>query len=159
MTYEDRVVRASGQNESETSLHQSEEPKTSSPQVPATKTRGIARFYHASRYSIQGLIAAYRSEPAFRYETWLVIVLLPLAVVVAKTGLQFGILFATLCLILIMELINTAIEAVVDRAGMEFNKLAGLAKDLGSAAVMLSLLMTACIWGGMVWDNYFSTLH
>lgn len=136
-----------------------EEVRRSTREVPETKTTGLKRFYLATRYSLQGLAAAYRTEPAFRYETWLAIVMLPLAMWVAKTGVQFGLLLATLCLVLIMELVNTAIEAVVDRAGKEFNELAGLAKDLGSAAVMLSLVMTAVIWIGMIWDNYFSTAH
>jgi diacylglycerol kinase (ATP) len=80
--------------------------------------------------------------------------MLPLAFWLARSGLQLSMLISTLLFVLIMELINTAIEAVVDRAGTEFHALAGLAKDLGSAAVMLALMMTALIWGGIAWDNF-----
>ncbi|GAB0151208.1 MULTISPECIES: diacylglycerol kinase [unclassified Marinobacterium] len=119
-----------------------------------TKTTGLARFYYATRYSIKGLRAAYRSEPAFRYELWAATLLLPLAFWLAQSGLQLGLLISSLLFVLIMELINTAIEAVVDRAGTEFHALAGLAKDLGSAAVLLALFITALIWGGIAWDNF-----
>ncbi|MGD9858674.1 MAG: diacylglycerol kinase [Marinobacterium sp.] len=119
-----------------------------------TKTTGLARFYYATRYSIKGLRAAYRSEPAFRYELWAAALLLPLAFWLAQSGLQLGLLISSLLFVLIMELINTAIEAVVDRAGTEFHALAGLAKDLGSAAVLLALFVTALIWGGIAWDNF-----
>lgn len=119
-----------------------------------TKTTGLARFYYATRYSIKGLRAAYRSEPAFRYELWAATLLLPLAFWLAQSGLQLGLLISSLLFVLIMELINTAIEAVVDRAGTEFHALAGLAKDLGSAAVLLALFVTALIWGGIAWDNF-----
>ncbi len=121
-----------------------------------TKTTGLARFYHATRYSIKGLRAAYRNEPAFRYESWAALAMLPGAFWIAQTGLQLGLMISTLLLVLVMELINTAIEAVVDRAGTEFNTLAGLAKDLGSAAVLFSLFITALIWGGILYDNFFA---
>ncbi len=121
-----------------------------------TKTTGLARFYHATRYSIKGIRAAYRTEPAFRYESWAALAMLPAAFWVAQSGLQLGLLISTLLFVLIMELINTAIEAVVDRAGTEFNTLAGLAKDLGSAAVLFSLFITALVWGGILYDNFFS---
>ncbi|PSL13279.1 diacylglycerol kinase [Marinobacterium halophilum] len=118
-----------------------------------TKATGFARFYHATRYSIKGIRAAYVNEPAFRYESWAALAMLPAAFWVAQSGLQLGLLISTLLLVLIMELLNTAIEAVVDRAGTEFNTLAGLAKDLGSAAVLFSLLITALIWGGILFDR------
>jgi len=118
-----------------------------------TKSTGIARFYHATRYTIKGLRAAYHGEPAFRYEVWAAAVLTPLAFWVAQSGLQLSLLLSSLLLVLIMELINTAIEAVVDRAGTEFNTLAGLAKDLGSAAVFMALVIALLIWGGILWDN------
>ncbi|MBA4502738.1 diacylglycerol kinase [Marinobacterium sp. 3-1745] len=121
-----------------------------------TKTTGLARFYHATRYSIKGIRAAYCNEPAFRYESWAALAMLPAALWVAQSGLQLGLLISTLLLVLIMELLNTAIEAVVDRAGTEFNTLAGLAKDLGSAAVLFSLFITALIWGGILYDNFLA---
>ncbi len=121
-----------------------------------TKTTGVARFYHATRYSIKGIKAAYRNEPAFRYESWAALAMLPGAFWLAQSGLQLGLLISTLLLVLVMELINTAIEAIVDRAGTEFNTLAGLAKDLGSAAVLFTLFITALIWGGILYDNFFA---
>ena len=121
-----------------------------------TKATGLARFYYATRYSLKGIKAAYLQEPAFRYEAWLAIVMAPLGCWLGQSGLQVGLLLATLLLVLIMELLNTAVEAVVDRAGLEFNPLAGLAKDLGSAAVMFSLLIVLLVWGGVIWDNFLS---
>ncbi|MCV6590490.1 MAG: diacylglycerol kinase [Marinobacterium sp.] len=114
---------------------------------------GLARFYYAARYSLQGIRAAYRNEPAFRYESWAALVLLPLAIGVAQNGVQFALLAGTVLMVLMFELLNTAIEAIVDRAGTEFNELAGLAKDLGSAAVFLMLIITAISWGGVLLDN------
>jgi diacylglycerol kinase (ATP) len=124
--------------------------------VIVTKSTGVKRFYHATRYSLKGIRAAYASEPAFRYEVWIAAVMAPLACFVADSGLQFGLLIATLLMVLMLELLNTAIEAIVDRAGTEFHELAGLAKDLGSAAVFVALLMTAVIWGGILWDNFIA---
>lgn len=119
-----------------------------------TKATGLKRFYYATRYSIKGMRAAYRSEPAFRYEAWAAALMLPFAFWLAQSGLQLGLMIASLLFVLIMELLNTAIEAVVDRAGTEFHTLAGLAKDLGSAAVLLALIITALLWGGIIWDNF-----
>ena len=121
--------------------------------VGPRKITGLSRFYHATRYSLQGIRAAYRNEPAFRYESWAAMVMLPLACWLAQSGLQLAALTGTVLMVLIFELLNTAIEAVVDRAGTEFNELAGLAKDLGSAAVFLMLIITAVTWGGIAWDN------
>ncbi len=120
-----------------------------------TKATGPKRFYYATRYSIKGIRAAYASEPAFRYEIWAAVALLPAAFWLAESGLQLGLLISSLLLVLIFELLNTAIEAVVDRAGTEFHALAGLAKDLGSAAVLFALIITLLLWGGIVWDNLF----
>jgi diacylglycerol kinase (ATP) len=105
---------------------------------------------------MKGIRAAYINEPAFRYEAWAALVMLPGAFWIAQSALQLSLMISALLLVLIMELLNTAIEAVVDRAGTEFNTLAGLAKDLGSAAVLFSLLITALIWGGIIYDNFFS---
>ncbi|KEA62716.1 Diacylglycerol kinase [Marinobacterium lacunae] len=121
-----------------------------------TKSTGLARFYHATRYSIKGIKAAYASEPAFRYEVWMAAPMFPLAFFVSQSGLQLGLLISTLLVVLMMELLNTAIEAIVDRAGTEFHQLAGLAKDLGSAAVLLSLFITLAVWGGVIWDNFLA---
>ena len=117
------------------------------------KNTGLKRFYYATCYSAKGIKAAYVSEPAFRYEVWAALVMLPCAFWLAESGLQLGILVSSLLLVLICELLNSAIEAVVDRAGTEFNTLAGFAKDLGSAAVLFALVITLLLWGGIAWDN------
>lgn len=119
-----------------------------------TKITGLKRFYLASIYSLQGLKAAYKQEPAFRYEVWGSVVLIPLAFFVAQSAFQLVALICTCLLVMAFELVNTAIEAVVDRAGTEFHELAGLAKDLGSAIVMVALIMGALIWGAVLWENY-----
>ncbi|WP_299182846.1 diacylglycerol kinase [uncultured Neptuniibacter sp.] len=118
------------------------------------KNTGLKRFYYASLYSWKGLKAAYAQEPAFRYEVWGSAVLIPVAFVVAQTPMQLAALICTCLLVIAFELVNSAIEAVVDRAGTEFHELAGLAKDLGSAVVMVSLVIGALIWGAVLWENF-----
>lgn len=121
-----------------------------------TKATGFARFYHATRYTMKGIKAAYQTEPAFRYEAWTALVLLPVAFWLAQTGLQLALLVSALLFVLLVELINTAVEAVVDRVGTEFHVLAGLAKDLGSAVVFLALVIALFIWCGIAWDNLYA---
>ena len=108
--------------------------------------RGIQRIFNAVRYSWQGLCAAWRHEQAFRQEVAGTIVLIPVAVWLGDTPLHRLLLISSLLLILILELLNSAIEAVVDRFGDEQHVLAGRAKDLGSAAVMLGLINAGVIW-------------
>lgn len=117
------------------------------------KVTGFKRFYYASVYSWQGVRAAYCNEPAFRYEAWTGAVLIPASFWVAATPLQWAALMAVYLLILTMELLNTAIEAVVDRAGMEYNPMAGLAKDLGSAAVTMTIFICTLVWGATFIQN------
>jgi diacylglycerol kinase (ATP) len=107
---------------------------------------GFRRVWKASVYSIQGLKAAWKHESAFRQECILSIILMPLAFVVADTWVEASVLIAVCFLVLIIELLNSAIEAVVDRVGHEYHDLAGQAKDMGSAAVMLSLIMAGGTW-------------
>ena len=108
---------------------------------------GITRIVKAARYSLQGLLAATRHEAAFRQELILVIVLIPAAFWAGETAVEYVLLIGSLFMVLIVELLNSAIEAVVDRVGNEHHELAGRAKDMGSAAVMLSLLLVAVTWG------------
>lgn len=121
-----------------------------------TKITGLKRFYLATIYSIQGMKAAYAQEPAFRYEVWGSAILIPLAFFVAQSPMQLAALISSCLLVMAFELVNTAIEAVVDRAGTEFHELAGLAKDLGSAVVMVSLAIGGLIWGAVLWENCLS---
>lgn len=118
------------------------------------KNTGLRRFYLASIYSIQGMKAAYAQEPAFRYEVWGSAILIPLACFIAESPMQLAALISTCLLVMAFELVNSAIEAVVDRAGTEFHELAGLAKDLGSAVVMVSLVIGGLVWGAVIWENY-----
>lgn len=107
---------------------------------------GLARLLAAAGYSWQGLKAAYRHEAAFRQELLLVLVGVPLAFVVGDDKLERLLLVGVLLLLLVVELLNSAIEAVVDLASPEYHSLAGRAKDLGSAAVLLTSLLVAATW-------------
>ena len=108
---------------------------------------GIRRIFLATRYSALGITAAWRNEAAFRQELLLVIVLLPVAIWLGQTGLERAVLVACLFIVLIVELVNSALEAAIDRHGDELHELSGRAKDMGSAAVLMSLLLLAVVWG------------
>src|SRR6056297_1389788 len=100
---------------------------------------GWQHLVHSTRYSIKGLHAAFRNEAAFRQELGLCLVLVPLALWLGQTPVEWILLVGSCVLVLIVELINSAIESVVDRIGMERHELSGRAKDIGSAAVMMAL--------------------
>ena len=108
---------------------------------------GLKRIMMAGLYSWQGFKACYRKEEAFRQETWLALVLIPLALWLGDNGIQLAMMIGSVVLVLIVEILNSAIEAVVDRIGSEHHKLSGRAKDMGSAAVLLSLLNVLVVWG------------
>ena len=114
----------------------------------------MARIIAAGGYSMQGFKAAYRHEAAFRQEMWLFILLLPIALLWPVSLLAKALLIASLFLVLIVELFNSAVEAVVDRIGPEYHELSGRAKDIGSAAVLLALLLVFIVWG-LVGLDYF----
>jgi diacylglycerol kinase (ATP) len=107
---------------------------------------GLTRLWNALFYSLAGLKAALRHEPAFRLEIALAVILVPAALVMPVSGLGRAALVAAVLLVLIVELVNAAIEATVDRISLENHPLAKRAKDLGSAAVMLSLANAAAVW-------------
>jgi len=113
--------------------------------------RGIKRIVLAAGYSCKGLRQAFRHEAAFRQELLLVAVLLPLAVLLDVEPVSRVLMISTLALILIVELLNSAVEAVVDRIGTEHHELSGRAKDMGSAAVLITLLLTAYVWLAALW--------
>ncbi|MBI3563226.1 MAG: diacylglycerol kinase [Gammaproteobacteria bacterium] len=115
---------------------------------------GGTRLIHALGYSLQGLRAALRHEPAFRLEVVLFIVLFPFAWWLGQTLVQQLILIGAMVLVLVVELINSAIEAVVDRVGNEPHELAGRAKDMGSAAVLLSVGNVIFIWAMIAWQRF-----
>ncbi len=101
----------------------------------------------AAKYSAKGLRAAWRHESAFRLECLIGLLLLPCALLLAETPVQIALLIGVCVLVLIVELLNSALEATVDRMGEEHNELAGRAKDMGSAAVALSLALVWLVWG------------
>jgi diacylglycerol kinase (ATP) len=111
-----------------------------------TGVTGIKRIINAAGYSMQGLSTAFKHEAAFRQELLLVIVLLPISFYVGQTNVERAILIGSLFLVLIVELLNSAIEAVVDRVGHDFHELSGRAKDIGSAAVFVSLVNVIVVW-------------
>lgn len=107
---------------------------------------GFVRILDATEYSLKGLLAAWRNEAAFRQEVSLAVVGIASAFWLAETRHDFLWLILPLFLVLIAELANSAIEAVVDRIGSEFHELSGRAKDIGSAMVFISLMLTVVIW-------------
>jgi diacylglycerol kinase (ATP) len=107
---------------------------------------GIDRIVHAARNSLHGLHAAYTGESAFRQETWLAVVMLPLSFWLGRNAIEIALLAGTVILVLIVELLNSAIEAVVDRVSFDWHDLSKRAKDIASAAVLLSLLLCAGVW-------------
>jgi diacylglycerol kinase (ATP) len=107
---------------------------------------GLRRVLNAARYSIDGLAAAARHEDAFRQELLLFFILAPVALAVGKSAFERALLIACLLLVLIVELLNSAVEATVDRISFEDHRLAKRAKDIGSAAVLLSLANAAVVW-------------
>lgn len=112
---------------------------------PQKHRTGLSRLWHATTYSLQGLQAAW-NEKAFRQEVCLAAVLLPTAYWLGNTWLEVFALMATVVLILIVELLNSGIEAAIDRVGLERHPLSKKAKDFGSAAVFLALLLCAGTW-------------
>lgn len=110
------------------------------------KATGIKRILNAFKYSWQGLKAAFRHEEAFRQECAKLAVGIPLALYFGDNGVEYALLIGSLILILIVEIINSAIEAAVDRISEEQHELAGRAKDMGSAAVLLAFILAATVW-------------
>jgi diacylglycerol kinase (ATP) len=110
------------------------------------KPRGLLRVLRALGASANGLVGAFREEAAFRQELALATLVIPLALWLGHSGVERALLIAPMLLILIVELLNSAIEATVDRIGFERHKLAGLAKDIGSAAVFMSFVLLTAVW-------------
>jgi len=113
--------------------------------------KGFSRLWHASKYSWQGLSAGLRTEAALRQEVIGLVFLIPIALWVDVTRAERALLIASLFAVLVVELLNTAIEVVVDRIGEEYHELSGKAKDLASAAVLFSLIAAGTIWVLILW--------
>ncbi|MHB1084786.1 MAG: diacylglycerol kinase [Thiobacillus sp.] len=118
------------------------EPVTS----PFKGKTGLQRVLNAAGYSWAGLGAAFRHEDAFRQEVWLALLLMPLALYLGETGLARALMIASVLGVLIVELLNSALEAAVDRISLEHHHLIKRAKDMGSAAVMLALVNVVVVW-------------
>jgi diacylglycerol kinase (ATP) len=114
---------------------------------------GIDRVIGATGHSIAGLRAAYAGESAFRQEFWLAAVLVPLAFWLGRGWLEVAVLIGSAALVLIVELLNSAVEAAIDRVSLDWHDLSKRAKDLGSAAVFLSLSLCAAIWLAALWQR------
>lgn len=115
-----------------------------------TSTNGFLRLYKASVYSWQGLLAAFRHEQAFRLEIYILLVLVPVAFYLSDAPLERALMIGSWLFVMTIELINSAIEAVVDRFGGEHHELSGRAKDIGSAAVFVALVIVVVIWAGVL---------
>lgn len=119
----------------------------------ANQSTGLARIYKAVGYSVKGLTAAWKNETAFRQETVAAICAIILAFWLDVDATARILLIASVVLVIIVEVINSAIEAVVDRIGSELHELSGRAKDMGSAAVFLAILLALFIWVTVLWQH------
>ncbi len=115
---------------------------------------GIDRIVRAAGYSMTGLRIAYSGESAFRQEFWLAAVLVPLAFWLGRSWIEVVLLAGSVTLVLIVELLNSAIEAAIDRVSFEWHELSKRAKDIGSAAVFLSLLLCAGVWVAALYQRF-----
>ncbi len=119
---------------------------------PQKERRGASRMLHATRYSLLGLRAAW-GETAFRQEAIAALVLVPIAFWLGRSWVEVSLLAGSVVLLMIVELLNTAVEAAIDRIGPEWHALSARAKDMGSAAVLLSLLLCMGIWGAAIYQR------
>jgi diacylglycerol kinase (ATP) len=116
--------------------------------------RGVSHVFKAMLYSFKGLKAAFRHEEAFRLELLACIVMFPLGLWLGATGIEKAMLVGSLLFVLIVELLNSAVETVVDRIGTEHHTLSGRAKDIGSAAVFMALVNVAVVWGLVLYQRF-----
>jgi diacylglycerol kinase (ATP) len=117
---------------------------------------GIRRILYAFRFSVQGLVACWRHESAFRQEAVVCLVVIPLGLVLGGTGVERALLVASVLLVPVVELLNTAVETVVDRVDEGPHPLAGRAKDIGSAAVLLAIVLALVVWVSLLVPRYLA---
>ncbi|NNU43218.1 diacylglycerol kinase [Ramlibacter montanisoli] len=122
---------------------------------PQKGRTGFSRMWHATGYSLAGLRAGW-DEAAFRLEACLAFVMLPLSLWIGRNWVEVALLAGSILLVLMVELLNTGIEAAIDRVGLERHPLSKRAKDMGSAAVFLSLLLAGGIWAAGLWQLFFA---
>lgn len=118
-----------------------------------TGATGLKRIINATGYSWLGLKAAYKHESAFRQEFWSAVVLIPLGLYLGQDWTDKAALVCSILFVLVVELLNSGIEAVVDRIGDEPHKLSGRAKDMGSAAVLIALIIAALVWASVLIEH------
>lgn len=124
---------------------------------PQKRRTGLSRVWHALHYSLAGLRAGWQ-ETAFRQEAVAAFVLVPLAIFIGQGWVETALLVGTVLLVMIVELLNTGIETAIDRIGPEWHALSKRAKDMGSAAVLLSLLLCGGTWLAALWAHFGSLL-
>ena len=129
-------------------------PESAAPANPQKARTGLNRIWHAAGYSIEGLRAGW-NEKAFRQEAIAAMVLLPVSLWLGKGWVETALLAGSVVIVMIVELLNTGIETAIDRIGPEWHDLSKRAKDMGSAAVLLALLLCAGIWGAAVAQRIF----
>ncbi len=135
-------------------MHNPETPPAQASDANPQKNRaGLQRIWHAMLYSIAGLRAAW-NETAFRQEAIAALVMLPLAAWLGRGWVEWALLAGSVLLVLIVELLNSSIEAAIDRIGLQWHPLSKSAKDMGSAAVLLSLLLCTAVWAGALWQRW-----
>jgi diacylglycerol kinase (ATP) len=115
---------------------------------------GVPRLWLATQNSLRGLKLCYQSEAAFRQEIWLACVLVPAVFWLGRTAVERALLLGSLLLLIVIELLNTGIEIVVDRISTEHHPLSGFAKDVGSAAVLCGLILVFSTWALILWDRF-----
>lgn len=130
-------------------------PSTTNEEVVASESpfkgkTGLKRLINAAGYSADGFKAAYKHEDAFRQETHLALVLIPLAVWLGNTGVERALMIGSVLFVLIVELLNSAVEAAVDRISLDRHHLIKRAKDMGSAAVLIALINVVVVWALMI---------
>jgi diacylglycerol kinase (ATP) len=123
--------------------------------MASVEARGPRQILQAMRYSLQGLRSAWRVESSFRMEVYVSSILAPLALWLGADGVERALLLGVLVLVLVAELLNGAVEAIVDKTTPEYNELAGRSKDMGSAAVFLCMLNVVVVWALILAPRYF----
>ncbi|MGN6316364.1 diacylglycerol kinase [Trinickia sp.] len=141
------------------STHSSSAPRTPQSPPTATKRTGLLRALFAFKHSYAGLRATWLSESAFRQESVLAVVLIPCALLLPVSPVERVMLIGSVLLVLLVELMNSAIEAVVDRISLDRHELSGRAKDCGSAAVLVALIICALTWAVLLWPLARRWLH
>jgi diacylglycerol kinase (ATP) len=122
------------------------------------KSTGLRHFWNATRNTSRGLRAAFRNESAFRQIVGMTVILSPIGIWLGTSGVERALLVGSLLLMAMVELLNSGIEAVVDRVGLERHQLSGLAKDIASAAVGIAIFNVFVVWTLILWPHYGSTV-